>query len=111
MSVEDFEVKVREWGHEEGIEYRKSFHDKNNQYYMNCLHYGEYKSNSKTITNASTLKKGCKSSIYARRVERDGEESLIVIQSVCSDHNHKKYSSQELLQLMKFKDLPEEIKK
>lgn len=77
---------------------------------MNCLHYGEYTSsneyNSKT---GSTFRKGCKASIYARKAENDEKQEKIIVNTICSEHNHQRYTEGELLGLMKFKDLPSEL--
>ena len=55
-SSSDFELKIYQWGHSEGVEYRKSFHSKANQYHMRCLHYGEYTTKAKKNPQFAILK-------------------------------------------------------
>jgi len=77
---------------------------------MKCLNYGEYSTRKKKNPgSATTYRKGCKARIYAADV-KDKDKTILTIKIICSDHNHEKYTEEELLNLIKFEDFPKEIK-
>jgi len=100
-------------GHFEGVEYTSHFHHSSNQYYMYCIHYGNYtssaKSNEKKET-ASTFRKNCKAFVLACQEKKPEGDSQIIIKSFCSEHNHAQYTQEELFGLRKVKDMPTEVK-
>ena len=105
-----FAARVMSVANESGLEYRREFHTNNNQYYMRCIHYGTYNTKSEKSKNKeggpSTIRLGCKAYIYARL-----NDEKITISSFINEHNHNKYEKKDLINLMKFENIPEEIKK
>ena len=94
---------------ENGLEYRREFHINSNQYYMRCIHYGKYETESerskKKEGGPSTIRLGCKAYIYGKL-----SEGKIVIGTHVNDHNHNSYDRKDLINLMKFDKIPQEIK-
>ena len=97
-SVKEFEQMVKKNGKIAGVVYRKKFNVKNNQYYMYCVHEGIYKSQAKTERTkriTSTVRSGCKASLYARIEKNTQGEEKCILKMVKGVHNHLPLSENE----------------
>jgi len=94
---DEFLNKVNTFAAEKGVKYKPKFIPISNEYYLFCIHHG-------TETNISTK---CEAKIYAKFKQDKG----LVVTNIKTEHKgHLRYSQDELSQMVKLREIPEEVK-
>ena len=98
-----------------GVVYRRHFDDARNQYYMDCVHQGQYISTKKKDEEENkneeekkdggekkeedklkkTIRRGCEAQIYAKMESDSYGNKYCVIKRIRNKHNHEPLTEEE----------------